>query len=86
MKYLSHHDHHGSPPTSNDLSDPFVGNASIMLLSVNEESLRRILRSYFDYYHKGRTHLSWGKDAPEPRAIRNPELGKVITLPIPILV
>ena len=33
----------------------------------NETSLRRILRSYFDYYEKSRTHLALAKDAPEPR-------------------
>ena len=25
----------------------------------NEGSLRRILASYFDYYHRSRTHLEW---------------------------
>ena len=29
----------------------------------NENSLRRTLHSYFDYYHPSRTHLSLGKDA-----------------------
>ena len=33
----------------------------------NEGSLRRILASYFDYYHRSRTHLSLGKDSPEMR-------------------
>jgi transposase InsO family protein len=33
----------------------------------NERSLRRTLRSYLDYYHRWRTHLSLDKDAPEPR-------------------
>jgi hypothetical protein len=33
-----------------------------------------ILRSYFDYYHKSRTHLSLDKDAPEPRAVQNPRI------------
>ena len=32
----------------------------------HESSLRRILTSYFDYYHRSRTHLSLGKDSPEP--------------------
>jgi putative transposase len=35
----------------------------------NETSLRRILRSYFPYYEKSRTHLALAKDAPEPRAV-----------------
>jgi len=28
-----------------------------------ESSLRRTLHSYFDYYHRSRTHLSLGKDS-----------------------
>jgi putative transposase len=46
-----------------------------------ESSLRRTLHSYFDYYHRSRTHLSLGKDAPEPRAIQPPEIGSVVALP-----
>ena len=46
-----------------------------------QRSLRRTLRSYFDYYHRSRTHLSLGKDAPEPRAIQPPEIGPVVALP-----
>ena len=46
-----------------------------------ENSLRRTLNSYFDYYHRSRTHLSLGKDSPEPRAIQPPEMGSVLALP-----
>ena len=38
----------------------------------NENSLRRTLHSYFTYY---RTHLSLGKDSPEPPAIQPPKMG-----------
>jgi transposase InsO family protein len=47
----------------------------------NEKHLRRVLRSYFRYYHASRTHLSLGKDAPEPRAVQPPELGRVVEFP-----
>jgi putative transposase len=47
----------------------------------HESSLRRILCSYFDYHHRSRTHLSLGKDSPEPRAIRPPEMGSVVAVP-----
>ena len=47
----------------------------------HESSLRRILASYLDYYHRSRTHLSLGKDAPEPRGIQPPEMGSVVALP-----
>ena len=44
-------------------------------------SLRRILDSYFDYYHRSRTHLSLEKDAPVPRPIQPPEMGTVVAVP-----
>jgi len=47
----------------------------------HENSLRRTLNSYFEYYHRSRTHLSLGKDSPESRAIQLPELGQVVALP-----
>jgi putative transposase len=46
----------------------------------HENSLRRILTSYFDCYHRSRTHLSLGKDSPEPRAIQPPEMGSVVVV------
>jgi len=51
------------------------------MIVVNENSLRRILRSYFSYYHNSRTHLSLNKGAPEQRPVQPRELGKVIALP-----
>ncbi|HXC42460.1 MAG TPA: integrase core domain-containing protein [Candidatus Dormibacteraeota bacterium] len=47
----------------------------------HESSLRRTLASYFDYYHRSRTHLSLGKDTPEPRPIQPPEIGSVVAVP-----
>src|SRR5215472_6812820 len=47
----------------------------------HESSLRRTLKSYFEYYHRSRTHLSLGKDTPEPRAIQSPEVGSVVAVP-----
>jgi hypothetical protein len=51
------------------------------LIVFNEASLRRALRSYFDYYHKSRTHLSLGKDSPDPRPIQPVEMGRVVAVP-----
>jgi transposase InsO family protein len=34
----------------------------------NETHLRRFLRAYLAYYHRSRTHLALGKDAPDRRA------------------
>ena len=44
----------------------------------SESSLRRTLKSNFDYYHGARTHLSLDKDAPETRPVQPPELGSVV--------
>jgi hypothetical protein len=46
-----------------------------------EPSLRRTLRSYFDYYHGSRTHLSLGKDAPDSRTVHPAKPGHVIAIP-----
>ena len=51
------------------------------VIVLNEQHLRRILRSYFQYYHRSRYHLSLDGDTPEPRSVQGPELGKVIELP-----
>src|SRR5215469_10053907 len=51
------------------------------MIVFQESSLRRTLKSYFEYYHRSRTHLSLGKDAPEPRAIQPPEMGSVVAVP-----
>src|SRR5215467_10045433 len=47
----------------------------------HESSLRRTLESYFDYYHRSRTHLSLGKDSPDPRPIQPAGMGPVVALP-----
>ncbi len=47
---------------------------------LGERHLRRILRSYFGYYHRSRTHLSLGKDAPDPRAMQPLEMGGVVEI------
>jgi transposase InsO family protein len=51
------------------------------IMVLNESSLRRILKSYFQYYLRSRTHLSLGKDTPVARMIHPPELGVVVEIP-----
>src|SRR6266851_125686 len=46
----------------------------------NEHHLRRILQSYFRYYHRKRTHLSVAKDAPDTRPVQLPAMGTVIEI------
>lgn len=49
----------------------------------NEKHLKRVLRQYInEYYNVSRTHLSLGKDCPEPRDIETPEMGKIVEIPI----
>ena len=53
------------------------------VIVLKERHLRRLLRGYVsDYYHPCRTHLSLGKDAPEPRPVDVPEMGRVVELPL----
>jgi putative transposase len=47
----------------------------------NEASLKRILKTYFEYYEYSRTHLSLEKDAPISRAVQARNVGRVIKLP-----
>ena len=51
------------------------------VIVMNERHLRRILKSYFRYYHDSRTHLSLDKDPPESRPIQHMELGPIISIP-----
>ena len=46
-----------------------------------ERHLRGVLSSYFQYYHKTRTHLALDKDCPESRPILPPSAGKIIAFP-----
>jgi putative transposase len=43
----------------------------------SERHLRRLLGSYFAYYHGSRTHLGLEKDCPVPRTTEPPALGLV---------
>jgi putative transposase len=47
----------------------------------NQTSLTRPLRSFLDYYHRSRCHLSLAKETPEPRPVQPPEQGRVVSLP-----
>jgi len=51
------------------------------VIVLNETGLRRVLKLYFEYYERTRTHLSLDRDAPIPRAVQPPELGRVVELP-----
>jgi len=51
------------------------------IVVLNERHLKRILTSYFTYYHHWRTHLSLEMDTPESRSIQSSTFGRVVELP-----
>ncbi len=51
------------------------------LIVFNTRHLKRLLTSYFTYYHGARTHLSLAKQCPEPRTGEGPEQGNIIAFP-----
>jgi len=52
---------------------------SVIVLS--KRHLKKTLASYFDYYHRWRTHLSLDMDAPEHRHVQPTGLGDVVEFP-----
>src|SRR5438132_1597470 len=69
-------------PWQNPFAERLIGTLRRELLDhvivLSEGHLRRRLRSYLRYYHGSRTHLALEKDAPQPRAVESPELGRVV--------
>jgi putative transposase len=51
------------------------------VIVLNETGLRRILKSYFEYYERSRTHLSLGKDTPVSRPVQAMETGRIVEIP-----
>jgi transposase InsO family protein len=47
----------------------------------HEESLYRHVKAFVEYYHQSRTHLSLGKDTPEPRPVHSVEHGAIVAIP-----
>jgi putative transposase len=72
-------------PWQNPYAERLVGSIRRECLDhvvvLGERHLHRILRSYFSYYHRARTHLSLGKDAPKPRAVQPSSMGDIVELP-----
>jgi transposase InsO family protein len=74
-------------PWQNPYAERMIGTLRRDLLDhviiVDERHLRRLVREYLDgYYHPARTHLSLGKDAPIPRPVQPPEMGRVVSIPV----
>jgi hypothetical protein len=50
------------------------------VIVIGEAHLRRILRAYLAYYHRSRTHLALGKDAPDGRVACS-RAGRIVVAP-----
>lgn len=48
------------------------------IVVLSRRHLHKILKSYFAYYHRSRTHLALAKDAPEPREVMS--RGKIVAI------
>jgi transposase InsO family protein len=68
-------------PWQNPYCERLIGSirreALDQVIVLNARHLRRMLRSYVDYYHTWRPHRSLAMDAPEPRVVQPSELGPV---------
>ncbi len=47
----------------------------------NERHMRRLLASFFEYYHRARPHRALDQNAPQPREVEPPGRGRVIAVP-----
>jgi putative transposase len=51
------------------------------VIVLHERHLRRLLTSYFQYYHHWRTHRALDMDCPVPRPVQRPEVGSIWEVP-----
>ena len=71
-------------PWQNSYAERLIGSIRRECLDhviiISKDGLRRILKEYFNYYERSRTHLSLEKDAPVPRSVQPPEFGRVVEI------
>jgi putative transposase len=72
-------------PWQNPYAERLIGSVRRECLNhvivLNDRHLRRILKSYFGYYHASRTHLSLDKDAPASREIQPNRFERIVPIP-----
>ena len=51
------------------------------IIVFDERHLNRILKNYFEYYHRWRTHLGLEMDTPQGREVQAPHQGKILEMP-----
>ena len=73
-------------PWQNPYVERFIGSIRRECLDhviiINGAGLKRILKQYFDYYERSRTHLSLEKDAPIRRPAQSPSDGNIVEIPM----
>lgn len=73
-------------PWQNPYVERFIGSIRRECLDhviiITVAGLRRILKEYFEYYERSRTHLSLEKDAPISRSVQPPSCGHVVEIPV----
>ena len=72
-------------PWQNPYAERMIGTLRRVCLDhvvvLHERHLRRILRSYLDFYHRWRIHQSLEMDAPDLRPVQSPDFGEVVEFP-----
>ena len=74
-----------STAQANAYAERFIGSVRreclnhVIVLSAG--GLRRVLKSYVEYYMTSRTHLALDKDTPVPRPVGGPPAGHVVAIP-----
>jgi hypothetical protein len=72
-------------PWQNPYAERLIGTLRRELFNrvivLNEAHLRRLMRSYLEYYHTVRPHLSLNHNAPIPRPIQGRSEGNVMAMP-----
>lgn len=72
-------------PRQNPYAERVIGSIRRECLNhvivLNERHLKRVLRSYLDYYMYSRTHLSLDRNAPIEREVEPPSCGRVVSIP-----
>lgn len=70
-------------PWENAFAERLIGSVRRECLDhgvvLRQRHLRHLLKRYFAYYHRSRTHLALAKDAPEPRSIMR--RGEIVAIP-----
>ena len=73
-------------PWQNPYVERFIGSIRRECLDhviiINRSGLHRVLKGYFEYYERSRTHLSLEKDAPISRPVQPPSAGNVVEIPV----